>query len=184
MSMKLQPALTVSALLVAGVLVAGVAGTGRMLAGSSLKPTLTGHVFDKRQHERQARLAEVGRRFEQGVVMLQQRHYDFAVTAFHRVLELDPTLVEAHVNLGFALLGQGNAKAARDFFDGALAMKPMQTNAYYGLGLAYFELGQIEGAMGAMNTYVHLSPQEDVHRAKATQLVGEWRALLAREAGR
>ena len=49
--------------------------------------------------------AEIGERFTQGVVMLHAKQYEHALTAFHRVLALDPAMPEAHVNAGFALLG-------------------------------------------------------------------------------
>src|SRR5262249_15795863 len=86
---------------------------------------------------RAASRPEIGERFSQGVVMLHAKQYEHALTAFHRVLELDPTLPEAYVNSGFALLGMGEAGAARDFFASALELRPRQLNAYYGLAVAY-----------------------------------------------
>ena len=54
--------------------------------------------------------------FGQGVELLESRHYKSALTVWHRVLEYAPTLPEAHVNMGFTLLGLGRASDARDFF--------------------------------------------------------------------
>ena len=40
--------------------------------------------------------------------MLHAKQYEHALHAFHRVLELDPAMPEAHVNAGFALLGMNS----------------------------------------------------------------------------
>ena len=58
---------------------------------------------------------EVSERFTQGVIMLHAKQYEHALTAFHRVLALDPAMPEAHVNAGFALLGMREPAAARAF---------------------------------------------------------------------
>lgn len=112
------------------------------------------HVVDKRREE-------VRLRFEQGVAMLHARRHDEAATAFHRVLQLAPEMPEAHVNMGFAMLGVKDYKVARDFFEGAIELRTDQLNAYYGLALAYEGLGNIEGAIGAMRTYQHLTAPDD-----------------------
>lgn len=127
---------------------------------------------------RAASSPEIGERFTQGVVMLHAKQYEHALTAFHRVLELDPTLPEAYVNSGFALLGMGEAAAARDFFASALELRPRQLNAYYGLAVAYERLGDLPAARGAMRTYAHLAPQDDPFRRKAEAALWEWEAGL------
>ncbi len=126
------------------------------------------------EHARQPLPAEVEERFHQAVLMLHAKQYDYAVAALHRVLELAPTLPEAHVNMGFALLGQEAFKAAHDFFQSALALRPMQVNAYYGLGAALEGLSDREGAIGAMRTYLHLAAEDDPYRRKAEAALWEW----------
>lgn len=119
---------------------------------------------------------EIGERFSQGVVMLHAKQYDHALTAFHRVLELDPAMPEAYVNSGFALLGMGETSAARDFFASALELRPRQLNAYYGLAVAHERLGDLPAARGAMRTYAHLAPKDDPFRRKAEAALWEWEA--------
>jgi len=119
---------------------------------------------------------EVAARFSQGVVMLHAKQYEHALTAFHRVLELDPAMPEAHVNAGFALLGMGKPAAARDFFASALELQARQLNAYYGLAVAYERLGDLPAARGAMRTYAHLAPKDDPFRRKAEAALWEWQA--------
>lgn len=130
-------------------------------------------------HAAQARQAEVKRRFDEAVVMLHARQYEHAVTALHRVLALAPDLPEAHVNMGFALLGLQRTRAARDFFDGATALKPDQANAYYGLALAWEADGDLRMAMGAMRSYLHLARSEsDAHLRRARAALWEWETRL------
>jgi tetratricopeptide (TPR) repeat protein len=127
-------------------------------------------------HAAQARADEVRVRFEQAVVMLHARQYEHAVTALHRVIELDPALPEAHVNMGYALLGLERYKAAADFFAEATERRPGQANAYYGLAVALEAQGDLAAALGAMRTFVHLSPPDDPFVRKARAALWEWQA--------
>ena len=55
----------------------------------------------------------VARHFQQGITMLHARQYEHAVTAFHQVLSYAPEIPEAHVNMGFALIGLGKWSSRR-----------------------------------------------------------------------
>jgi len=128
---------------------------------------LAAHVQEKRE-------AEIRQRFERGVAMLNAQDYENALAEFHRVLALSPTMPEAHVNAGFALLGQKRYAIARDFFEGAIALRKDQLNAYYGLAEALAGMNDLPGALGAMRTYLHLSPPDDPYRYKAKAAVWAW----------
>jgi tetratricopeptide (TPR) repeat protein len=131
-----------------------------------------------------AREEELRTRFEQGVAMLHAKRYEHAVTALHRVLELAPQMPEAHVNMGFALLGLRRAAAARDFFESAAQLNPMQANAYYGNAIALEELGDLPAAIGAMRAYLHLAREEDErHLARARAALWEWESQLTTQRG-
>ncbi|HEY3327135.1 MAG TPA: tetratricopeptide repeat protein [Novimethylophilus sp.] len=129
-------------------------------------------------HSRQKIAAEVRERFRQGVVMLHAKRYDDAITAFHRVIELEPEMPEAHVNMGYALIGLQRYEAARDFFEGATALRRDQVNAYYGLAEALEGMHDLPGAIGAMRTYLHLAPAGDQYRRKAEAAIWEWQEAL------
>lgn len=126
------------------------------------------------EHVASKQREEIDLRFNQGVVMLHARQYDMAVTAFHRVIELAPNLPEAHVNMGFALLGNGNSKAAADFFGSAIELRPHQLNAYYGMALAREASGDLNGAIEAMRAYLHRTPADDPYRANAEATLSAW----------
>jgi len=129
-------------------------------------------------HARQARQHEVELRFEQAVAMLHAKQYEYAVKALHRVLELSPRLVEAHVNMGYALIGMEDYVAAHDFFETATILRPGQANAYYGMALALEGGGDLQGALGAMRTYIHLSAPDDPYLAKARAALWEWQEKI------
>lgn len=134
-------------------------------------------------HVREMKRKEIQTRFDQGLVMLHARQYDHALTAFHRVLQLAPQMPEAHVNAGFALIGMQRYREAHDFFEGATVLRVQQVNAYYGLALALEGLQDLPGAIGAMETYLHLSKADDPHRRKAEAAIWEWREALRVAAG-
>ena len=147
--------ITLGSISLAGVLIAVVPGVGPNVKQSGNS-------------------AEIDARFKQGVVMLHAKRYEHALTAFHRVLALDPAMPEAHANAGFALLGMNEAAAARAFFEGAIALRKEQLNAYYGLAVAHERLGDLAAARGAMRTYAHLAPKDDPFRRKAEAALWEW----------
>jgi tetratricopeptide (TPR) repeat protein len=126
---------------------------------------------------------ELHQRFQQGAAMLHAKQFQMAMVAFHRVLQLAPELPEAHVNMGFALVGIQEYPAARDFFHGALALRPLQANGYYGLALALEGMEDLEGALGAMRSYIHLTKQEDPFLSKARAALWEWENKLGRLSG-
>lgn len=118
------------------------------------------------------------RRFQQASAMLHSQHYQEAASALHEVLQLAPRLPEAHANMGFALLGLGDSKAAADFFQSTLALRKTQVNAYYGLAVAFEQQGDLPAALGAMRSYVHLTQADDPYLPKARAALWEWEAQL------
>ena len=116
--------------------------------------------------------------FQQAVALLQHGEYDYAVQGFHDVLKVAPDMPEAHVNMGFALLGLEEYEAARSFFDTATNIRPGQTNAYYGLAVAHEGLGDLRQAVAAMRAYTHIAAGDDQYRRKAEAAIWEWEAEL------
>lgn len=117
--------------------------------------------------------------FQDGAALLNARHFEQAVDAFHKVLMLRPEMPEAHVNMGFSLIGLQRYGIARQFFQNAIDIRPEQRNAYYGLAVAHEGLGTLQDAIVAMRIFVHLVPQNDPFRRKAESALWEWEAELA-----
>jgi len=122
-------------------------------------------------------------RFEQAVALLHAKQYDFAITALNQVIEIQPKLPEAYVNIGFAYLGLEQWDTAIMAFTKASDLKPDQANAYYGLALAYEGNEEYEAALGAMRSYIHLSTPQDPFLAKARSALWEWEEILGRVPG-
>lgn len=148
---------------IAGGLILTLAIDPPQLAIKKTDPGSRQHAVDRRQQE-------IAERFQQGVTMMQLRRYDDAVTAFHRVLVLDPTIPEAHVNIGFAMYETGQHAAAQRFFEAATRLNKNQLNAYYGIALTARAQGANEVAAGAIRTWLHLAPPDDPFRPRAEAL--------------
>ncbi|MFQ5488024.1 MAG: tetratricopeptide repeat protein [Gammaproteobacteria bacterium] len=127
-----------------------------------------------------ARMAEIRLRFQQAVMMLHAGRYEHAATALHRVLALSPRLTAAHVNMGYAMLGLKRLPEAESFFRTAIDLDPYQGNAYWGLAEVFEQRGDLEAALGAMRTYIHLAPPGDPYVRRARAALWEWDTRLAR----
>lgn len=160
-----------------------IAGALISYGGTTYRASADARIPDHAQHAREQRAREVRQRFEQAVVMLHARQFDHAIAALDRVVQLEPRLPEAHVNLGFAWLGLQRADLARQAFDRAIDLRPTQANAYYGLAVALEQGGELDTALGAMRSYLHLSKADDPHRARARSALWEWEQRLGRHRG-
>jgi tetratricopeptide (TPR) repeat protein len=142
-------------------------GSGSVVMDPSVHPVLDDEL-SRRTHQS----------FQQAVSMLQTGEFDYAVTALHDVLAVYPALPEAHVNMGFALLGLGDSESAADFFDSASDLRPTLHNAYYGLALAEIENGNDKSALAAMQAYAHLATEGDRHLPGALDVIWDLQARL------
>lgn len=170
--------ITAAALILGGASLAWIATVTSRPAVQTVDPDPR---LQPREHGDTRRRAEIKVRFTQGVAMLHAKQHEHALTAFHRVLELAPEMPEAHVNMGFALVGLGRFEAARSFFESATALRPQQVNAYYGLAVALEGLGDLRGAIGAMRTYVHLASKDDPYARKAQAALWEWESKVGQQ---
>jgi len=172
-------AMTIAAVGITGGLITLLPGPQPEAVALAAAPSIADGSTAPAQHAKEARAREIEMRFQQAVTMLHARQYDYAVEAMHRVLALSPRMVEAHVNMGYALLGLQQYKAAHDFFISASELRPEQVNAYYGMAVALEGMGDLEGAVGAMRTFVHLSRKDDPFIPKARAALWEWQERLA-----
>ena len=158
-----------------GLILLGGALLSVHLSRDAMEPVENGPATSAQAHaflgDEQARRAHQS--FQQGVAMLQAGQFDHAITAMHEVLAAYPALPEAHVNMGFALLGAGEPGAAADFFDSATDLRPTLHNAYYGLALAERENGDDKAALAAMQAYAHLAAEDERHLPRAKEFIWE-----------
>ncbi len=82
--------------------------------------------------------------FRGGQQALQRRQFDLAATEFKRVLALDPTIVEAEVNLGLAYQGLLDYESATRHLAKALRERPDLLGPTVLVGMDYLKLGSPE----------------------------------------
>lgn len=169
---------TVAMVALIGLLLTVVPGRGveAPVIRPDAAPAQIASARQRLEHARNMRPAEIERRFRESVMMLHAKQYREAMVALHRVLKLAPRLPEAHVNMGFALMGLERHQAARDFFRSAIELDTRRVNAYYGLAMTFEQLCDRAGAVGAMRTYVHLTPPDDRFLRRARAALWEWGA--------
>ena len=91
---------------------------------------------------------------------------------------------EAYLLLGRALEGKRDHATARDFYLAALDRDPMLADAYWGVATSSENLGDLEFALGAMRSYLHVEPDLDPGRLRINQArsaIWEWESQLGRD---
>ena len=122
--------------------------------------------------------AAFDRHFRQGVSLLRAGRAGEALRVLKAATAIAPNVPEAHVNLGFAAIALGHAQEAEASFLKAIELKPGQRNAYFGLAESRELQSDHRGALHAMRTFVHLTPEDDRFRRRADAAIWEWQALL------
>lgn len=117
---------------------------------------------------------EIEALFRGGIALMHAGEHERAAASFAEVLQIDPGLVDARVNRGFCLVALGAWHEAMVEFELALAGKPGQANAYWGLALVLYELHDVESALGHMRTYVHLAGEDDPFQPQAMAKIETW----------
>jgi tetratricopeptide (TPR) repeat protein len=115
------------------------------------------------------------RSFHAGQQALQQGQFASAAEEFKKVLALDPTLVEAEVNLGLAYQGLLEYDLATRHLTKALHERPNLLGPTVIVGMDYLKLGSPEKAIPFLQHALKLDPgNRDAHEALAS-------AYLAKE---
>jgi tetratricopeptide (TPR) repeat protein len=96
--------------------------------------------------------------FRKGQQALQQREFARAAEDFKKVLALDPTLVEAEVNLGLAYQGLLQYDLAVRYLAKALKERPSLPGPTLIVGLDYIKLGTPDKAIPFLEQSVKLDP--------------------------
>ena len=118
--------------------------------------------------------------FRTGVEQLREGLAHAALRTFEEARQRRPRVPEVYVNLGFAYLVLGVPNAARQAFEKAIELRADQPNAYFGLAESFEKLDDLEMALGAMRSYIHLTTEDDAYRRRAMAAVWEWQTALGR----
>ncbi|MFB6280083.1 MAG: tetratricopeptide repeat protein [Salinibacter sp.] len=102
--------------------------------------------------------------FNLGVVRLQNSRTTAARTAFRRAVQLDPDLVEGHMQLGRLASKASRTKEAIQHFRRAIAADSSHAEAYGSLGIMYVRTNQLTRARRMFERVLELDPQNTAAR--------------------
>jgi tetratricopeptide (TPR) repeat protein len=105
-----------------------------------------------------------------GIVYMNRRAYELALSDFDAAIALEPALAEGHINRGAALLAQNNFAGAIEAINRGLELNPEEpARAYYNRGVAHEELGDVRAAYRDYRRAAELAPAWDRPRAELTR---------------
>ncbi len=104
--------------------------------------------------------AEAERLFAQGVKAYQAHRLQEAMQAYRSAVQLDPSLFEAHYNLGLAATEAGNLPVALRAYEAALAVQPTSLDARYNYALVLKQANRLPDAVRELERIVATSPNE------------------------
>ncbi len=97
-----------------------------------------------------------------GIGMLLQGDIRGAEYAFHRVTEADPAYADGWLNIGRALVQEGETDAARPYINKALALSPGLARGNYFLALTEKAAGDYDGAARSLRQTLDQYPRDRV----------------------
>ena len=118
----------------------------KYLLGEFDKAQLINALKPKQEAIKSDKEKEYIRRINYGRIMYSKKMYGQAIREFSTAIKLMPTLLEAHVDLGFAFLASKELEKAELSFREALKINAESDDAISGLGLAYYHSGDTESA--------------------------------------
>ncbi|MCI0419552.1 MAG: tetratricopeptide repeat protein [Acidobacteria bacterium] len=105
-----------------------------------------------------------------GIIALNLRQTEMAVQYLEKALEVLPSYVDAHNNLGAAYTAQGRYAEALPHFEQAAALDPRNSTVYSNLGIVLARLGRTVEARAKLQQALLLSPNDSTARAELAAL--------------
>ena len=104
--------------------------------------------------------ADAERLFAQGVQAQQAHRLPEAMQSYRLATRADPTLFEAHYNLGLAATEAGNLSAALAAYENALAVQPQSLDARYNFALVLKQANYLADAVNELERILASYPNE------------------------
>jgi Tfp pilus assembly protein PilF len=101
---------------------------------------------------------DVLNQFNLGVQFYSQRDFSKAIQAYQKVIELDPTYVEAYNNLGIIYQTIGDVDKAFGAYQKSTEINPRYEKGYNNLGILLFLKGHYEEALGSFQKALAVNP--------------------------
>ena len=115
--------------------------------------------------------------FNSGVTFYNQKEFSKAIQAYQKVIELDPTYVEAYNNLGIIYQTMGDAKSAFGAYQKATGINPRYEKGYNNLGLLFLLEGRYEEALEAFQKALAINSntiESHIHLGILFKKKGQW----------
>lgn len=122
----------------------------------SLVPTI--EVSSNPVQQKAPEKKSVQRWVDEGNIFLVKERYEEALAAYEQALALDPTIVNAYINKGFALHNLQRYEEAVAAYKQALALDPTSANAYTGKGFVLNKLQRYEEALASFEQALAFDP--------------------------
>jgi len=103
--------------------------------------------------------AEILSHFNLGVSSYQQREISKAIQAYKKVIELEPTHVEAYNNLGIIYQETGDFAKALEAYQKSIAINPRYEKGHNNLGILLYLLDRYEESMEAFQKALAINSQ-------------------------
>lgn len=102
----------------------------------------------------------------------EMEHWEEAIAAYSRALELSPDEAGVHMDLGTAYVETGQMEEAKAHLERTLELQPEEASAHYNVGVVYFQANEIEPAVEHLRSAAELQPDNALaHKALAFALV-------------
>ena len=105
-----------------------------------------------------------------GIILTSLEQYEDASHSFQKAINKIPTMISAHINLGFSVLYQSDYLKAINHFDNALSIDSSSCAARYGKAVSLKNLARHEQALNALNNCLS-NPNDIKTRAFAAELL-------------
>jgi tetratricopeptide (TPR) repeat protein len=101
---------------------------------------------------------------------MQEKLYDKAISAYRRLLKLDPDKASVYANLGHAYALKGDADRAIESYRLSLKHDAEDDVVYVNLGMAYEKKGMFTEALNAYKTAYELNPESKKAAARYREI--------------
>jgi Flp pilus assembly protein TadD len=115
-----------------------------------------------------------------GQILLVLKKWEPAITAYKKVLELQPKHPKAHVKLGLCLYEAGKLDEAEVVLTTAQRNNPSDPYVYWNLARIYEKGAKFGLAVEAYGKFVELAPKEDGDVPKAKKKIAELKKKIKR----
>ena len=103
-------------------------------------------------------LSEAQLAFREGTDLLQQGHYESAIRAFDKAIQLNPTFSVAYYSRGYVYGELGQHERAIQDFGKAIQLDPGYVPAYNNRGSIYGKMGQYQRAIQDYDKAIQIDP--------------------------